>query len=112
MLGYPISISPDGSLSESGDDTRDMILSLLDCLFYERVLLPDFGVSIPVFDPADSGSMGTLIVQLQLAIDYWIGGGVQVLPGGFSDGSPELGTLEVTIVYPGQLTPFTYRLPN
>lgn len=96
----------------SEDETRDQIMALLDCLFFERVLLPDFGVEIPVFDPADSSSLGTLIARLQLAIEYWIGSGIQVTPSGFSDSSPEMGAMEIQIQYPGSVGGFTYRIPT
>lgn len=108
MLDYPLSISPDGGLSISENETYTQIRALLDCLFYERVMLPDFGTDLPVFDPLDPGTVGLITLRLQLALDYWVGGGILVEP---IEVDIERGVLSFSIQHPSLLTPylFTYQ---
>ena len=106
MLDYPLSISPDGGLSISENQTFTQIRTLLDCLFYERVMLPDFGIDLPVFDPLDPGTVGVMTLRLQLALDYWVGGGISVEP---IDTDFERGGLSFSIRHPSLLTPYLFR---
>lgn len=77
MLAYPITLSPIGGLQLSDDPLRDRILTLLECRYWERVMLPDYGNPLFPFDPV-SGSIGEFVAQLELAIGYWIGDQIRV----------------------------------
>lgn len=72
MISYPISVSPDGGLSLAIDPIQEQILALIDCRFWERSMLTDFGVPDLTFDALDTDTIATYLAQLKIAIDYWV----------------------------------------
>jgi phage baseplate assembly protein W len=96
MIAYPLALSPSGGLMESSDPIRDQIRSLLECHYWERVMLTDFGTPIAVFDPVD-GLIGTLLAAITVAIQYWVTPDVDVQLGAQSD--LENGILVFIITY-------------
>jgi hypothetical protein len=106
MIAYPITISPTGGLSVSTDPVRDMILALLDCHYWERVMLTNFGTPIAVFDPTDGLSVGRLLSALQLSLEYWISPDCAVELDESTD--PDAGTLVISISYPQSTVPITF----
>jgi hypothetical protein len=97
MLSYPLQVSPIGGLLLSEDPERDKILLLLDCRYWERVMVPDFGNPIYPFDPIDA-IWGEWIAALELALGYWVGDGITVEPVPDST-EIEAGTISLLIRY-------------
>jgi hypothetical protein len=59
-------------------------------------MVPGFGVPDYLFDPIDSNSIGEIVLAFQVALDYWIGDGIQVesVPV-----DPESGSVQILISY-------------
>lgn len=96
MIGYPLTPSPNGGLTLSDDPERDKILALIKTRFWERTMIPGFGVPNFLFDPIGSADVGQIILAYQIAMDYWIGDGitVELVPT-----DPEDGALQLLITY-------------
>lgn len=96
MIGYPITPSPNGGITISDDPERDKILALLKCRFWERCLVPGFGVPDFLFEPIGSADVGQIVLAYQIALDYWIGDDITVesIPI-----DPEEGVIQLQISY-------------
>jgi hypothetical protein len=107
MISYPLSISPDKGLTVTTDDTREQILALIDCRFWERPMFTDFGVVDLTFDNLDPATIANYLAQMKVAIDYWIGTDCTVsLDSSSTD--LEAGVLSVSIQVPDQVGPFIF----
>jgi hypothetical protein len=107
MISYPLSISPDKGLTVTQDDTREQILALIDCRFWERPMFTDFGVIDLTFDNLDPDTISLYLAQMKMAIDYWISTNCTVSLDSDST-NLELGTLVISIQVPDQPTPFLF----
>jgi hypothetical protein len=111
MISYPLSVSPNGGLSVATDDTREQILALIDCRFWERAVFTDFGVADLTFDSLDPGTIANYLAQLKIAIDYWVATDCTVS----LESTPadlESGLIQFSIQVPNEPGPylFTYAL--
>lgn len=111
MIGYPLSISPDKGLTPASDDIREQILALIDCRFWERAMLPDFGVVDLTFDSLDPGTIASYLAQMKIAIDYWVATDCAVVLDSTST-DLEGGVISFSISVPDSPGPylFTYNL--
>lgn len=108
MISYPLSVSPDKGLTLASDDTREQILALIDCRFWERPMFTDFGVPDLTFDTLDPSTIATYLAQMKIAIDYWVATDCTV---SLDESSTDLenGVLSILIQVPDSPGPYQFQ---